>query len=194
MTKKEKITDQISRMDRIIGWVKVCDDKTSILLSVALLVPTVTIGTDWVLEKIQGVFSLFVSACKEHGEGYNFSIPNFISIILLITTLVFFALCLIKFINVLKAKIDENAYSDDTKQDSLIHFNNLSKIDNFEAYKQMVCSETDDLYYEDLLSQTYINAKRCAEKFIDYNSGVCWLCWAIVSLVVFVVSLIFITI
>ena len=98
MTKKEKISDQINRMDRIIDWVKVCDDKTSILLSVALLVPTITIGSDWVLGKIQGVIFLFAEACSNNGEGYVFSFPNMISIILLVGTLVCFLGCFIKFI------------------------------------------------------------------------------------------------
>ena len=80
MNIKEKLSDQINRMDRIIDWVKVCDDKTSILLSVALLIPSITIGTDWVLGKIQGVLSLLISACQNSGEGYVFSIPNCLSL------------------------------------------------------------------------------------------------------------------
>lgn len=194
MTKKEKISDQISRMDRIIEWVKVCDNKTSILLSVALLVPTVTIGTDWVLGKIQSVISLFVEACHNNGEGYFFSFPNFCSIILLLGMVLCFGLCFAKFIKVLRAKTKENSYGVDVKSNSLIHFNNLSEIGTFESYKQKVSEETDDAYYEDLLSQTYINAKRCAEKFADYNAGVQWLCMAIASLACFVVSLFFVAI
>ena len=77
MTKKEKITDQISRMDRIIGWVKVCDDKTSILLSVALLVPTVTIGTaSWRRYKVCFLSLLVHARSMEKGITSLFPISS----------------------------------------------------------------------------------------------------------------------
>lgn len=190
----EKITDQISRMDRIIEWVKACDNKTSIIMTVALLVPTFVIGTDWVLEKLDGLVELVIKACSCSGEGYYFSLLNCTALLLFVVTMVLIGMSLSKFIKVLIAKTKENTYGDDIKQDSLVHFNNISKYRNYELYKQAVEKEEDNNYYEDLLSQTYINAKRCAEKFADYNSGIRWLCWALISLVLFVVSLLFVSI
>lgn len=191
---KEKISDQINRMDRIIEWVKVCDNKTAILMSVALIVPTFTIGTDWVLKKLEKILILIVDACKNGGEGYYFSWVNCFVLLFFCTTIVLTSVCLYYFILVLKAKTKENTYGNDIKENTLIHFNNISKIENFGLYKQQVSEETLEDYYEDLLSQTYINAKRCAEKFADYNNGIRWLCYAVISLVIFIVSLFFITI
>lgn len=68
-----KIEDQNHRMDRIIEWVKVCDSKTSILMSVVLLVPTFIIGTDWVLSKLGHIISIMIEAINSHGEGYCFN-------------------------------------------------------------------------------------------------------------------------
>ena len=189
----QKIEDQNRRMDCIIEWVKVCDSKTAILMSVVLLVPTFIIGTDWVLSRLGNIISLIIDAINCNGVGYCFSITNFLSLVLLSLTIVctIFSFCL--FISVLKAKTKENTYCDKgIKWDSLIHFNNISKIKTFKKYKEAVQMESDETYYEDLLSQTYINAKRCAEKFALYNRGLRWLCFAMTSMCLFVVVLFFI--
>lgn len=183
-----KIEDQNRRMDRIIEWVKVCDSKTSILMSVVLLVPTFIIGTDWVLSKLGHIISLIVDALNSHGEGFCFSLVNFIVLLLLLSTITFTIMSFCFFLSVWKAKIKENTYGDKVKTDSLIHFNNISSV-SFETYKELSENETDDTYYEDLLSQTYINAKRCAEKFALYNKGLRWLGFAMVSLLLFILML-----
>lgn len=185
---KDKIEDQNRRMDRIIEWVKTCDTKTSIMMSVLLLVPTFTIGTDWVLSKLEDITSIIVEAIKNDGIGYCFSVINFIVLILLLVTMIFTIISFCYFMSVLKAKTKENTYGDYVKTNSLIHFNNISNI-NFKIYKQLSEEETDDDYHEDLLSQTYINAKRCAEKFNHYNRGLCWLGFAMVSLILFILML-----
>lgn len=194
MTKKEKIEMQKDRMNRIIEWVRTCDNKTSIIMTITLLVPSFVIGTDWVLERLERVISLVKDACICDGEGYNFSIWNFTALFLFVVTLFWVGMSLMYFIKVLKAKTKEDTFDKDIKKDSLVHFNYISTIAKFETYKQMADNETDDIYYEDLLSQTYLNAKRCAEKFADYNKGICWLCGAVISLVLFIVSLFFVVI
>lgn len=190
---KDKIEDQNRRMDRIIEWVKTCDTKTSIMMSVLLLVPTFTIGTDWVLSKLEDITSIIVEAIKNDGIGYCFSVINFIVLILLLVTMIFTIISFCYFMSVLKAKTKESTYGKDAKIDSLIHFNNIANI-NFKTYKQLSEEETDDDYHEDLLSQTYINAKRCAEKFNHYNRGLCWLGFAMVSLILFILMLFFVQI
>ena len=194
MTKKEKIEMQKDRMNRIIEWVRTCDNKTSIIMTITLLVPSFVIGTDWVLNRLERVISLVKAAAISGGEGYNFSIWNFTALFLFVVTLFLVGMSLAYFIKVLKAKTKEDTFDKDIKKDSLVHFNYISTIAKFETYKQMVDNETDDIYYEDLLAQTYINAKRCAEKFADYNKGICWLCGAVISLVLFIVSLFFVVI
>lgn len=189
---EKKVEIQKEKMDRIIEWVKTCDTKTSIVMTIALLVPTFIMGTDWVLERLERIITPVMDAILNLGKGYCFSWPNFLALVLVVLTLVLLGKSMSEFIKVLIAKTRENTYGDDIKQDSLIHFNNISKFENYELYKQAVEAEEDSNYYEDLLSQTYINAKRCAEKFACYNSGVRWLCWAMASLVFFMVSLFFI--
>lgn len=192
MEKNRKIEDQNRRMDRIIEWVKVCDSKTSILMSVVLLVPTFIIGTDWVLSKLEHIISLIVDALNSHGEGFCFSIVNFIVLLLLLSTITFTIMSFCFFLSVFKAKIKENTYGDDVKKESLVHFNNIAGITDFETYKRLTAEETEDDYYEDLLSQTYINAKRCAEKFALYNKGLRWLGFAMICLILFILMLFFV--
>lgn len=189
-----KIEDQNRRMDRIIEWVKVCDSKTSILMSVVLLVPTFIIGTDWVLSKLEHIISLIVDALNSHGEGFCFSIVNFIVLLLLLSTITFTIMSFCFFLSVFKAKIKENTYGDDVKKESLVHLNNIAGITDFETYKRLTAEETEDDYYEDLLSQTYINAKRCAEKFELYNKGLRWLGFAMICLILFIFMLFYVQI
>lgn len=191
---KSKIESQKEKMDRIIDWVKACDNKTSIVMTIALLVPTFIIGTDWVLEKLDQLVTLIWYAYDSKGEGYIFSWINCVALVLFALTLILTSISLLKFLKVLNAKINENTYEGDVRQDSLIHFHYIAKINDYKAYKDLVNEENDVRYYEDLLSQTYINAKRCTEKFEDYKSGVTWLSWALISLVLFIVSLFFIVI
>ena len=186
-----KIEDQNRRMDRIIEWVKVCDSKTSILMSVVLLVPTFIIGTDWVLSKLGHIISIMIEAINSHGEGYCFSIPNFIVLVLLILTLSFTIVSFCFFLSVFKAKTKETTYGDEVKTNSLIYFNNISSV-SFETYKELSHNEQESDYYEDLLSQTYINAKRCAEKFNYYKQGLRWLGLALISLISFILMLFFV--
>lgn len=186
----QKIEDQNRRMDRIIEWVKVCDSKTAILMSVVLLVPTFIIGTDWVLSKIEKITSLIIDACKSSDVGICSLI---ISLCLLLITIAFTIKSFYHFVSVLIAKTKEDTYNKKgIKTKSLIHFNNISKIEKFNEYKKKMAKESDECYYEDLLSQTYINAIRCAEKFKQYNKGILWLCLAMVALLFFIISLFFI--
>lgn len=189
---KSTIEMQEKKMDRIIEWVKTCDTKTSIVMTIALLVPTFIMGTDWVLERLGRIITLVAEAILNLGKGYCFSWSNCVALILLVLTLVLLGKSLSMFIKVLVAKTKENTFGNDVKNDSLIHFHYISTIKDFQTYKQKAEDEKDKDYYEDLLSQTYINAKRCNEKFNDYNSGVRWLCGAMISLVLFMVSLFFV--
>ena len=125
MTKKERIADQINRMDRIIEWVKTCDNKTSIVMTIALLVPTFVIGTDWVLAKLEKLVTLMWCAISNHGEGFYFSWINCAALVLFVITLIFVGNSLSKFIRVLNAKIKEDSYGNDVKLDSLIHFHHI---------------------------------------------------------------------
>lgn len=93
---------------------------------------------------------------------------------------------------VLKAKTKESTYGKLVKANSLVHFNNIASITDFDTYKRLTEEETEDDYYEDLLSQTYINAKRCVEKFELYNKGLRWLGFAMVSLGLFIIMLFFV--
>ena len=160
----------------------------------ALLVLTFIIGTDWVLSKLGHIISIIIEAINNHGEGYCFSIPNFIVLVLLILTLYFTIVSFCFFLLVLKAKTKESTYGKRVKVNSLVHFNNIASITDFETYKRLTAEETEDDYYEDLLSQTYINAKRCAEKFALYKKGLRRVGFAMISLLLFIFMLFFVQI
>lgn len=181
-----------ARMDRIIHWVEVCDTKTSIILSVQILVITVISSTDIVIDSIK--FILRDTFFYEGDKVFSFWACMVISLFLALVLLCYRSLYY--FFNVLKAKKNADLTREQNirDKDSLIHFQCIADkgvFDKYVSFKEKENSENKEAEKEDLLSQIYINAVRCNEKFDDYNAGLKWLIWAILALVLFFVSVLF---
>lgn len=179
----------ISRMDRIIHWVEVCDTKTSIILAVQAMVLTVTCSTDFVFVTLKEIIktTFFYDGCKE------FSFLNLLVIVLFMSLIIMCSVSMFHLFKVLEAKTNANQTGQEhvRDKDSLIHFQciaNQAAFPKFDSFADAMNSETEDGERKDLLSQIYINAVRCNEKFKEYNNGLKWLKRALIVLIIFVVT------
>lgn len=171
-----------SRMDRIIEWVKTCDTKASIMLSVLSLSVGIIFTSDFVLGSLKNVIvNTFVVTDKG-----SFSWSALFALLCAILA-VFSLLCALGcYILVLRAKTNENQTEDQHLMlHSFTHFNHISEL----TYEEFVRGMVDVDVTKDLTSQIYINAKRCSEKYSDYNSGVTWTVVSFLSTIVMILSL-----
>ena len=54
---------------------------------------------------------------------------------------------------------------------SLMYFHNIAKYNTYNDYKNKVLNATNDEFFNDILSQIYLNSKICTEKYENYNKG-----------------------
>lgn len=181
-----KKEEMVYRMDRIIHWVEVCDTKTSIILAVQAMILTIVCSTDFVFDAVKKVLSdtFFLKGERE------FCFWGFMVLTFLLLLIAAFVISLYHLFKVLEAKKDAKQTKDKNvrDKDSLIHFHCIADKHAFKdylAFQEKVESETEPDEIHDLLSQVYINANRCDEKFNQYNKGLTALKWALVILIIF---------
>ena len=171
---QERTQNLESRLDRIIEWVKTCDNKATTLLSITALVLTILLAGDYIMTGMQTILSTVYDPNMTEP-----SICGILAVLSFITAVILLLLSLICCILVVRAKVSENQRNQPSiKTDSLIHFNNIASL-SYSQFVEAINRETDEGYLEDLKSQIYINASRCTEKFNTYNKAVWLLCWAI---------------
>lgn len=213
MVDKEELK---SRMDRIIEWVKTCDTKASIMLTLVCLVLSFIFTSDFILtgfSKVIQSLRLYMDA-KGDSNIKDISISALVSIICMAGFVYFSLGSVYRLILVLYSKIEETqienglkklvcrcanwlfGYNPSTKTtgdaytSSLIHFNNIANYDSFAVYKAAMSSSGEN-EVEDLLSQIYINANRCKEKFNDYNAAIRWMIYSVIFLIPLFISISF---
>lgn len=203
-----------SRMDRIIDWVKTCDTKASIMLTLVCLVLSFIFTSDFVMvgfSKIIQSFRIYIDF-SDTSNIRDISVSGVIAVVSMVFYLYFTLGSIYRLIMVLYSKINESLIEDSLKKvvyktanflfkykpsekttsgvymDSLIHFNNIANKDSFNAFVEAmgVPGENDA---NDLLSQIYINAIRCQEKFKDYNAAIRWMLYSIPFLIPLFVSI-----
>lgn len=156
-----------SRMDRIIEWVKTCDTKASIMLSVLSLSVGIFFTSDFVLSGLQKVITNTFTV----SDKGSFSFSAFFALLGALFLVLGSMIALRYYIMVLIAKTKENQTADQNLMlHSYIHFNHISML----TYEEFVRGLEYVDVKKDLTSQIYINAKRCSEKFSAYNAGVKW--------------------
>lgn len=192
-----------SRMDRIIEWVKTCDTKASIMLTLICLIVSFIFTSDFVLNGMTSVIRSF-RVYKDSGSPFDFSDISWSGTFAVISMIVFLYFSfgsIYRLIMVLYSKISEKMIASDLKKtvyrfcnalfrympsveissdvqtDSLIHFNHIAEISDYDTFKKAI-QDTNYVEQADLLSQIYINAKRCKEKYDDYNSAIRWLLYS----------------
>lgn len=155
------------RMDRIIEWVKACDNKASILLSIDALIITILLAGDYFMNGIRTTISTVIS---EDYSSVTFSGTT--AVVCLIVSIICLLVSLYYCLKVVGAKTEESQTgASGVHKESLIHFHHISKL-SFEDFVAQMTTEDEDKYLKDLYSQIYINAVRCNEKFNDYNAAV----------------------
>lgn len=159
------------RMDRIIEWVKVCDTKTSILLSALSVLLTITFTSDVIVNHIS---DLALRMFDKHYYSYDgICVLGLLSLFALLLSCFFALWSGYSFMKVLYAKKNEEQFGNEHYTESLIHFRHISSL-AYEDFTGEIQNYNDNKWELDLLSQIHINAMRCNEKFDDYNAGVKW--------------------
>ena len=173
-----------SRMDRVIEWVKTCDTKASIMLTLVCLMASFVFTSDYVLNGMTAIIKSF----REYDcTNYQFSdvcISGIATIIFLLVALYYIAGSIYRFIMVLYSKIDETLDDNSLKKiiyilankiflykphqynfsgadtTSLIHFNNISNMAyaNFKSAVTQNAENADEAENsDDLISQIYMS-------------------------------------
>lgn len=187
MDERNKLDTLEKRMDRTIEWVKTCDTKASILLSINAFIFTVLLASDFMMNGIKSVI-----ASVYNPEFTEVSISGTIAVVAFALAVVSLLTSMLYCIWVLKAKTDEDQTKKrGVKTDSLIHFHHISQLPTYIEFKTKMDAETEETYKHDLYSQIFINAVRCQEKFDDYNTAVNWLIAAIPFALAYLVFIVF---
>lgn len=182
--KEEKdfeIQDFESRLARIVEWVKTCDTKTSFVLAIVGVMLPLVLQSKLLQDDMMTAFKQM--NCNDICRFEFFG--NFLFVVFVMAFGVLLLMSCKKFLNVLFAKrtesLDEGIIGSNecaidkcVFKKSLLHFNHISTL-TYEEFKSEIDTETSDGLREDLLSQIFINARRCNEKYTDYNDGVRYL-------------------
>ena len=204
--------DLESRMDRIIEWVKTCDTKASIMLTLVGLLVSFVFTSDFVMKGITSIIRSLLDYHPDSKSILDLSITGLFTIVTLLLSVYFLLGSIYRLIMVLYSKPKETLCNTnklffifglfnlvfrykwkdlndvDTVKDSFIHFNHISNL----SYQEFLDGMNSETYKEneDLMSQIYINAKRCSEKFSDYNSAIIWMLRSLPCLIIFFLCLI----
>lgn len=187
----------ISRMDRVIHWVEVCDTKTSIILAVQAAVFTIIGSTEFVHKAMMQIIydTFFWDGEKE------FCLSGFLVIIFFLALILCCTISMYHLFKVLIAKTKSGQHGEEKHReedirdrDSMIHFECIANKETFPQYsdfKNRILEEKENNTINDIVSQIYINSERCSEKFSEYNKGLCWLKMVLVVLVLFLITVLF---
>lgn len=203
-----------SRMDRIVEWVRTCDTKASIMLTLVCLVLSFIFTSDFFIVGISTIIQSLRLYFDADAGWYikDLSISGCFATVSVIGYLYYTFGSIYRLVMVLYSKISESQIDDGLKKSvykmanylfkykpsskstsdaymySLIHFNNIADMGDFNSFKTAIES-SDDNEREDLLSQIYINANRCKEKFDDYNAAIRWMLYSLPFLLLLMISL-----
>ncbi|MGN8968081.1 hypothetical protein [Intestinimonas sp. HCP28S3_D6] len=170
-----KIEIATQTLDRNIGFVTNCDNKTSIVLA-AFGVLLAIILTN---EGLNEIFTI-VKAC--------IASKTFCSILYLLCfagAIFSMVLGMFNLGSVLVAKTSEEAIGR-KDENSRIFFAGIRKNGNYNTYQQKFCAMSKEDFLNDLIEQIYINADIASIKYATYNRG---LRRTIVGFIFFVVLL-----
>lgn len=173
-SKGPEYTELLSRLDRITQWVHSCDTKASILFTIESVFVGILLSSDYVLKTITSVLNVtFVYDGDKH-----FSLSAFILLLGLFGIVVLLPISLFYLVSAIAAKTSTNIFKDKTiKIDSLLFFDSIAQYKQCEDFEEAIQKEGEKERVKDVLSQIYINSKRCKEKFIYYQKGMRYAKW-----------------
>lgn len=173
-SKGPEYTELLSRLDRITQWVHSCDTKASILFTIESVFVGILLSSDYVLKTITSVLNVtFVNDGDKH-----FSLSAFILLLGLFGIVVLLPISLFYLVSAIAAKTSTNIFKDKTiKIDSLLFFDSIAQYKQCEDLEEAIQKEGEKERVKDVLSQIYINSKRCKEKFTYYQKGMRYAKW-----------------
>lgn len=184
---KKDIQDKINTLDRIIGWVENCDTKATVMTALVGVFVSVIFTSSFITDSIHKLVTP-ISIYWKTGSGY-FDLFCAVKVIIFIVMSLCFLIALFYLLKSLAAKTSSKQTGDiNVKTNSLIHYGSI-QTKSYNDFKSCVLLETEEDKTEDVLSQIYINSKRCQEKFDNYNNSIRFIRLGVLLFVIFVVLL-----
>ncbi|GBD72197.1 hypothetical protein TEHN7126_1358 [Tetragenococcus halophilus subsp. halophilus] len=158
--KQEKKADLLDRLDRVLGWIRACDMKTSILLAIIGLIITI-FSSEFSLTEFKTIID------------YNFNDFDFSNFLFLALTFIFFVsfcmgiICLV--VELSPSMLSSKNNNKDI--DSLYFFETISKKELL-AFKDEILKTSIEEDINDVIKQLYINSKICTQKYRYTKAGV----------------------
>ncbi|MFW6016467.1 MAG: Pycsar system effector family protein [bacterium] len=151
--------DALNILDRIIGFINNCDNKTSIILGIVGVMLSIIFTSNSVNE-LQSIIRIAIRS------------SNYIYLILL----VLFIICLVCGIFYLVFSLFARTNCSSLNQkcldlNSKLFFHHISNNNSFKEYKEKVLKCSKDEFINEIISQIYINSKICSKKYNYYNRG-----------------------
>ena len=186
-SKGPEYTELLSRLDRITQWVHSCDTKASILFTIESVFVGILSSSDSVLKTITSVLNVtFVNDGDKH-----FSLSAFILLLGLFGIVVLLPISLFYLVSAIAAKTSTNIFKDKTTRiDSLLFFDSIAQYEQCEDLEEAIQKEGEKERVKDVLSQIYIDSKRCKEKFTYYQKGMRYAKWLLLFIGVLFVGVI----
>lgn len=158
---EDKIEIATQTLERNIGFVTNCDNKTSIVLAIIGVFLTIILTNDG-LNTIYGI----IKTCIEMKTFCSIMYLLVLSAVIFVMILGIYNLC-----GVLIAKTSETAEGL-TLTNSRIFFTGINRHGNCEAYKEKFYEMSEQELLDELIAQIYINSDIATQKYKKYNRGV----------------------
>lgn len=186
--KKTDLQDKKDTLDRIIGWVENCDTKSTVMTALVGVFVSVLFTSNFITNSLQKLVSP-ISIYWRTGLG-SFDLFCTIKLTCFICMIACFLYALFCLLKSLSAKTSSKQTGEkQVKTHSLIHYGSIQNV-SYSDFKTSISTETDEDKLEDVLSQIYINSRRCQEKFDDYNKSIKFIRLGIILFVLFVTLMI----
>lgn len=160
---EDKIDIATQTLERNIGFVANCDNKTSIVLAIIGVFLTIILTNDG-LNTIYGI----INTCIEMKTFCSIMYLFALGVAIVVMVLGIYNLCI-----VLIAKTSETAEGV-TLTNSRIFFTGINRHGNYEVYKAKFYEMSEQELLDELIAQIYINSDIASKKYNKYNKGVKW--------------------
>lgn len=171
-----KIEIATQTLERNIGFITNCDNKTSIVLTIVGVFLTVIFTNDKFIKAI----ILIINKCMSNGNCINI-----ILFLLLLFSIVKLFYGMYKLASVLTAKISGDSNNEVSKNNSMIFFSGINSRSYQDYHSKFYLMSKKELF-DELISQIYINSYIASEKYNNFNLGLRQIS---IGLVIFIVVL-----
>ena len=155
-------SDAIDILNRTIDFVRNCDNKASIFLGIFGVVLTIFLTT----EGLDDLISILDAATTQR------TFCNVFYLLLMIGSIITTTFGLCQIIKVLGVQVDFSK-EEGLISDSKVFFECISR-NNYLEYKNKLFTMSDEDFFNDVVSQIYINSRICSDKYRNYKCGFKW--------------------